>query len=94
MPVTPEPVTSRAVRGPWIIQVGAFPKETEAQERLREAQAVGKPVLARAEPFTEKFVKGAQEYFRARFDGFNQASAEAACKYFKRTEIACLAIRN
>jgi D-alanyl-D-alanine carboxypeptidase len=94
VPVMPEPVASRAVRGPWIIQVGAFPKETEALERLREAQAVGKPVLARAEPFTEKFVKGTQEYFRARFDGFSQASAEGACRYFKRAEMPCLAIRN
>ena len=94
VPVMPEPVVSRAVRGPWIIQVGAFPKETEALERLREAQAVGRPVLARAEPFTEKFVKGTQEYFRARFDGFSQASAEGACRYFKRAEMPCLAIRN
>ena len=94
VPVAPEPVASRAVRGPWLIQVGAFPKETEALERLREAQAVGKPVLAKAEPFTEKFIKGAHEYFRARFDGFSQASAEAACKHFKRAEMACLAIRN
>ena len=92
--MAPEPVASRAVRGPWIIQVGAFPKETEALERLREAQAVGRPVLARAEPFTEKFVKGTQEYFRARFDGFSQASAESACRYFKRADVPCLAIRN
>jgi hypothetical protein len=55
---------------------------------------MGKTVLARAEPFTEKFVKGAQEYYRARFDGLTQASAEAACKHFKRAEMACLAIRN
>ena len=94
VPVAPESVTSRAVRGPWLIQVGAFPKETEALERLREAQSVGKPVLARAEPFTEKFIKGAQEYFRARFDGFSEAGAEAACKHFKRAEMACFAIRN
>ena len=95
-PVAVEPAVMRVVqpRGPWVIQVGAFPKEAEARERLREAQAVGKPVLARAEPFTEKFVKGAQEYFRARFDGFSQASAEAACRYFQRAEMACLAIRN
>jgi D-alanyl-D-alanine carboxypeptidase len=95
-PVAVEPAVTRAAqpRGPWVIQVGAFPKEVEARERLREAQAVGKPVLARAEPFTEKFVKGAQEYFRARFDGFSQASAEAACRYFQRAEMACLAIRN
>jgi D-alanyl-D-alanine carboxypeptidase len=86
--------TLRPAKGPWLIQVGAFPKETEAQERLREAQAMGKKVLVRAEPFTEKFVKGEQEYYRARFDGLTQASAEAACKYFKRNDIACLTIKN
>jgi len=96
VPATTESTTSRAShpRGPWIIQVGAFPKETEAQERLRAAQSMGKSVLAKAEPFTEKFVKGAQEYYRARFDGLNQTTAEAACKYFKRNDIACMAIKN
>jgi D-alanyl-D-alanine carboxypeptidase len=80
--------------GPWIIQVGAFPKETEAKERLREAQALAKQLVAKADPFTEKVVKGSQELYRARFAGFNQNSAEAACKHLKRNDIACLAIRN
>ena len=31
-------------RGPWMIQVGAFPKEAEAKDRLREAQTLGKTV--------------------------------------------------
>ena len=86
--------TMRPIKGPWLIQVGAFPKETEAQGRLREAQAMGKTLLAKAAPFTEKFVKGEQEYYRARFDGLTQASAEAACKYFKRNDIACMTIKN
>jgi D-alanyl-D-alanine carboxypeptidase len=92
----PESSAARVGRpkGPWLIQVGAFPNESEAQERLREAQAKGKTLLARAEPFTEKFVKGTQEYYRARFDGLSQSSAEAACKYFKRNEIACMTIKN
>jgi D-alanyl-D-alanine carboxypeptidase len=81
-------------RGGWIIQVGAFPKETEAQERLREAQTLARQFVARAEPFTERVTKGAQELFRARFAGFDQDGAEAACRYFKRNEIACMAIRN
>ena len=51
-------------------------------------------MLARADPFTERFVKGNQEYYRARFAGFDQHGAEAACKYFKRNDIACLATRN
>jgi D-alanyl-D-alanine carboxypeptidase len=81
-------------RGPWIIQVGAFPKETEAQERLREAQSLAKSLVARAEPFTERITKGSQELYRARFAGFDQDAAEAACRYFKRNEIACMAIKN
>jgi D-alanyl-D-alanine carboxypeptidase len=81
-------------RGAWVIQVGAFPKETEAQERLREAQTLARHVVARAEPFTERITKGSQELYRARFAGFDQDSAEAACRYFKRNEIACMAIRN
>jgi D-alanyl-D-alanine carboxypeptidase len=94
VPASIEPAAARVTRGPWLIQVGAFPKETEAQERLRNAQALGKSMLASAQPFTEKFVKGTQEYYRARFDGLNQSSAEAACKYFKRNDIACMAIKN
>ena len=81
-------------RRPWMIQVGAFPKETEAQERLREAQTLAKTLVAKAEPFTERVTKGSQELYRARFAGFDQHAAEAACKYFKRNDIACMAIKN
>ena len=77
----PPPATPRAIaRGAWMIQVGAFPKKTKAKERLREAQTIGKTVLAKANPFTEKVVKGSTELYRARFAGFNQDAAEAACK--------------
>ena len=88
--------TSRSAqsRGAWVIQIGAFPKETEAKDRLREAQNLGKAVVAKADPFTEKVTKGSQELYRARFAGFNQDAAEAACKYFKRNDIACMAIKN
>lgn len=81
-------------RRPWMIQVGAFPKEDEAKVRLREAQTVGKTVVAKAEPFTERVTKGSTELYRARFAGFDQDAAEAACKYFKKNEIACLATKN
>jgi D-alanyl-D-alanine carboxypeptidase len=96
VPVTTASLSSRLAhpRGPWIIQVGAFPKETEAQERLREAQSLAKSLVAKAEPFTERVTKGSQELYRARFAGFDQNAAEAACKYLKRNDIACMAIKN
>ena len=81
-------------RGQWIIQVGAYPEEERAKERIRRAQELGKPVLANASPFTERIVKAGQELFRARFAGFDQSSAEAACNYFKRNAIDCVAVRN
>jgi len=96
VPVTTGSATPRHPhpRGPWIIQVGAFPKEAEAQDRLREAQSLAKGMLAKTDPFTERVIKGSQELYRARFAGFDQGSAEAACKYFKRNDIACMAIKN
>jgi D-alanyl-D-alanine carboxypeptidase len=96
VPVTTASMAPRLTypRGGWMIQVGAFPKETEAQERLREAQMLARHFVARAEPFTERVTKGSQELYRARFAGFDQDGAEAACRYFKRNEIACMAIRN
>ncbi|MEA2874861.1 MAG: D-alanyl-D-alanine carboxypeptidase [Hyphomicrobiales bacterium] len=96
VPVTTASLSSRSAhpRGPWIIQVGAFPKEIEAQERLREAKSLAKNLVAKAEPFTERVTKGSQELYRARFAGFDQYAAEAACKYLKRNDIACMAIKN
>jgi D-alanyl-D-alanine carboxypeptidase len=39
-------------------------------------------------------VKGRQELYRARFAGFDQDAAEAACKLFKRKDIACISMKN
>jgi D-alanyl-D-alanine carboxypeptidase len=95
-PVTTGSTVQRAAhpRGPWVIQIGAFPKEAEALDRLREAQSLAKGLLAKADPFTERIMKGSQEYYRARFAGFDQLGAEAACRYFKRNDVACMAIKN
>ena len=43
---------------------------------------------SKAEPFIERIVKGAKTYYRARFAGFDQDQAEAACKRLKREDIA------
>jgi D-alanyl-D-alanine carboxypeptidase len=82
------------VKGDWVIQVGAFPAESLAHDRLKEAQSMGRTVLTRAAPFTERVVKGDTTLYRARFAGFDRDAAEAACNYFKRNEIACLALKN
>lgn len=92
-PVQEATGSSRARSG-WMIQVGAFPEETAAKERLETAQTKAKAQLGHAEPFTEKVAKGDRSLFRARFAGLEKNQAEAACKNLKRSEIPCLLMKN
>ena len=80
--------------GGWMIQVGAFPEEKEAKQRLVAAQDKAKALLGRADPFTEKVEKGDRSLYRARFAGLNKDQAETACKHLKRSEIPCMLLRN
>ncbi len=97
-PVTPvkaEPAPQPAqVHTGWLIQVGALEAESEAKARLDLAQSKAHDALARAEAFTETFVKGDKTYYRARFAGFDKDHAEAACKSLKRSDIPCMALKN
>ncbi len=77
-----------------MIQVGAFPDEQNAKERLSTAQAKAKDQLGQANPFTEKVAKGDKALFRARFAGLNKDQAEDACKNLKRSEIPCMLLKN
>jgi D-alanyl-D-alanine carboxypeptidase len=88
------PAAKRPARGGWLIQVGAFPDEGEAKARLQSAKAKAGKHLGAADPFTEPVVRGDKTLYRARFAGFDKDRAEAACKYLKRNDIACMAIRN
>jgi D-alanyl-D-alanine carboxypeptidase len=90
---TAAPVHSRA-HGDWMIQVGAFPDEEQAKERLKSAQSMAQSLLVHAEGFTEKVMKGSKELYRARFAGLDKDGAEAACHYFKRNDIACISLKN
>lgn len=81
-------------RGGWMIQVGAFPDEDNAKERLNAAQTKAKEQLGKADPFTEKVAKGDKSLFRARFAGLDKDQAENACKNLKRSEIPCMLLKN
>jgi D-alanyl-D-alanine carboxypeptidase len=99
-PVTVASADSRAGlpsvmhRNGWMIQVGAFDQETEAKQRLTSAQSRAKMLLGAADPFTERVVKGDKALYRARFAGLDKDQAEAACKYLKKNEIACMPLKN
>lgn len=89
-----QPAPQKVVRTGWVIQVGAFEAERDARDRLSSAQTKAKQLLAGAEPFTESVVKDNRTFYRARFAGFAKEEAEAACKYLKRNDFACIALKN
>ena len=78
----------------YLIQVGAFPEESEAKGRLAAARSKALDVLGRADPFTEKVEKGDKTLYRARFAGFDRDAAEHACKALRRGEIPCMVLKN
>ena len=78
----------------YLIQIGAFPEETEAKGRLAAARSKASDVLGRADPFTEKVEKGDKTLYRARFAGFDRDAAEHACKALRRGEIPCMVLKN
>ncbi len=51
-------------------------------------------MLTGADAFTESVERSGTTYYRARFAGFDKDKAEAACKYLKRNDVDCVAIKN
>jgi D-alanyl-D-alanine carboxypeptidase len=95
----PEPARAEAppqirAHGGWVIQIGAYPAEDDAKQRLSAAQAKVRNRLSAADPFTERVLKGDKTYYRARFAGFDRATAEATCKQLKRNDFDCITVRN
>jgi D-alanyl-D-alanine carboxypeptidase len=86
--------STRHAHGGWVIQIGAYDGEQEARQHLTEARSKVHQALAAADPFTEKVQKGDKSFYRARFAGFDRATAEAACRQLKRSDFACLALKD
>jgi D-alanyl-D-alanine carboxypeptidase len=93
-PPPASPPARPQTRSGWIIQVGAYPAESEARERLVSVKNKASRLLASASPFTEPVQRGETTLYRARFAGLDREQAEAACKFLKRKDVDCLTIRN
>jgi cell division septation protein DedD len=79
----------------WIVQIGAFDIERDAQRQLSTAHAKAGQALDNADPYTEAVMKGDKTLYRARFAGFQQKDeAEAVCKQLKLSNIDCITIKN
>jgi hypothetical protein len=88
----PQPVGTSRVG--WMIQLGAFADEAEAEQRLRSAQSMAQNLLGEADGFTERIIRGSKDLYRVRFGGFDKEKARAACHYFKRNEIECIVLKH
>jgi D-alanyl-D-alanine carboxypeptidase len=77
----------------WIIQIGAFGSESEAKQHLDAAQSKVS-LLGHADPFTETVTKGDKVYYRARFAGLAKDQAEETCRKLRRSDIACITVKN
>ena len=74
----------------WAIQIGAFPSEAAAYERLTEATLLEGTLLASVTPRTETVIVDGVVHYRARFVGFvSRDEAWAACSDFEHRGIAC-----
>jgi D-alanyl-D-alanine carboxypeptidase len=87
-------LAAKPPRNGWMIQVGAYPDEKEAKQKLAAVKRKAAHLLATAAPMTEPVQRDGAIRYRARFAGFDKEKAEAACKYLKRNDIECLAIKN
>ncbi len=68
-----------SVEPSWNIQIGAYPKKEEARLKLKEIRASGYKFLSGKQAITVEVQKGSKTVYRARFSGFTQKTAKAAC---------------
>ncbi len=89
----PKPAaTSVRYDGTYHVQVGAYMSQAEAENRLGMVQQRAVNILEGHLPFTASFMKGDQEWYRARFAGFSQDDAKAACTALKKLSLDCAAM--
>ncbi|MFJ6023681.1 D-alanyl-D-alanine carboxypeptidase [Brevundimonas sp. NPDC092305] len=84
---TPARATTPA--GRWSVQVGAFRDEKVATDWLTEVNRRFRTAFTGA----ERNVQNAEGWYRSRFIGMTEASAQAACETLSERRVTCLVIR-
>ena len=79
--------------GPFQVQIGAFSTQLEAQRQLSAVADRAGALLAGHAPLTIPFAKANLQYHRARFAGFDERKAQAACHSLKQQKIECVVMR-
>jgi D-alanyl-D-alanine carboxypeptidase len=76
----------------WKIQIGAFPDKSQAEAKLTALRGTSLPVLEGKQAYTMVLQKGTTIVYRARFAGFDAASARQACAAIKKKGETCMEV--
>jgi D-alanyl-D-alanine carboxypeptidase len=79
--------------GSFHVQIGAFQSAAEAERQLTSVRERAPTTLRSGKPITVQFKLGDKVFHRARFAGFDAASAAAACSELKRLKVDCLVMK-
>ncbi len=85
---------SGGLAGGMAIQVGAYTSHGEAEARLAQVARLGDRLLDGFTPEVPSFERGATRFYRARFAGFDPATAKAACSELERRGVDCFVVRR
>jgi D-alanyl-D-alanine carboxypeptidase len=76
----------------WNIQLGAYPNKEEAQAKLTSLRGTTLLVLEGRPAYTVAVQKGRKIMYRARFGGFDEASAKQACATITKRGDKCITV--
>jgi len=75
------------------VQIGVYGSPTEATRAMTAAKSKAAHVLGESAPIAVPLTKGDRQLYRARFAGFDSASATTACNELRRSGLDCFVAR-
>jgi D-alanyl-D-alanine carboxypeptidase len=94
----PVPVASGMARpaaaGSYHVQIGVYSTPADAQRAMAAAKAKAAHILADSAPIAIPLAKGDRQLYRARFAGFDSASATTACNELRRSGLDCFVAKS
>lgn len=79
--------------GDFHVQVGAYKTVSDASHRLDRVKTVAGDLLSGHDAMTVPFRARKRSLYRARFAGFSETGARAACSRLKSRDITCVVMR-
>lgn len=75
------------------VQIGVYSSTSDAERAMAAAKTKASHVLAASSPVAIPITKGEKQLYRARFAGFDSASAATACNELRRNGLDCFVAR-